>query len=254
MTGRFAGRVAVITGAGSGIGAATARRFAAEGASVGILDLDRAGAGAVAAEIGAGGGTALALATDVAERASVEAAFAEIERRLGPIGVLVNDAGITRPAPFAEMTDAQWQAVLAVNLKGAFLCAQAAAAGFRERRAGRVVNLSSMAILAGPLGRANYTTSKAGVVGLTRALALELGPFGVTVNAIAPGFIDTPMTAAAQSPERRQRVLEITPLRRLGRPEDVAAAIVFLASDDASFITGQCLYVCGGRSILGDAA
>lgn len=253
MGGRFAGRVAAVTGGGSGIGAAVARRFAAEGAKVAILELAIEHAEGVRGEITDRGGAAVALATDVSSPASVSAAFAAIADRIGSLDVLVNCAGITLPAPLREMTDEQWRRVLAVNLKGTFLCAQAAAAVFRARRSGRIVNISSIALLGGPLGRVNYTASKAGVLGLTRALAMELAQYDVNVNAVAPGAVDTPMTAKAQTRERWQKVREVTPLGRIGRPEDIAAAVLFLASDDASFITGQCLFVCGGRSILGDA-
>ena len=249
--GRQRGRVAVVTGGGRGIGAATARRLAAEGAEVFVLEVDVASAEATAESIRAEGGRAHAVSCDVSSRESVEAAVAAVVAAAGRLDVLVNNAGITRDNLLFKLSDEDWSAVIDVNLTSVFLMCRAVQAQMVPARYGRIVNLSSRSAL-GNRGQANYAAAKAGIQGLTATLAIELGPFGITVNAVAPGYIATPMTAATAErvgvdPEEHQRLAaERTPLRRVGRPEEVAAVIAFLASDDASYVSGQTLYVNGG--------
>ncbi|GAA2345734.1 SDR family oxidoreductase [Dactylosporangium salmoneum] len=229
---RFEGRTAVVTGAAQGIGAATAELLRAQGANVVALDL-KAGDGVVAC--------------DVTDKAQVDEVFAGI----GRIDILVNNAGITRDNLLFKMPYDEWTAVLQTNLTSMFLCCQAAQRYMVKARYGRIVNLSSRSAL-GARGQANYAAAKAGVQGLTATLAIELGPYDITVNAVAPGYIATAMTAATaervgSSPEEHQALAaERTPLRRVGRPEEVAAVIAFLASDEASYVSGQTLYVNGG--------
>jgi 3-oxoacyl-[acyl-carrier protein] reductase len=248
---RFAGRVALVTGGGRGIGAATCRRLAQDGAGVAVVDLDAAPAGEVAAGINESGRAALALAVDVADRASVEAAVRRTVDELGRLDILVHCAGITRDNLLFRMSSADWGAVLETHLTGAFYAAGAAQAPMVAQRYGRMIFLSSTSAL-GNRGQANYAAAKAGLQGFARTLALELGPFNVTVNAVAPGFIETRMTRATAErlgieyeQYKAQRAAEI-PLRRVGQPEDVAAVIAFLASDDAGYVSGQTIYVAGG--------
>ncbi len=243
---RLASRTALVTGGASGIGAATARRLAAEGAHVVVADLDEAGARAVAGEI-----DGAAVRMDVADAASVRAAVAG----LGPIDVLVNNAGTDRFGFFVNTDEAQWDHVLGVNLRGTIAVTHAVLPGMQERGRGAIVNVSSEAGRVGSQGSAVYSAAKAGVIGFTRAIALEAARFGVRVNAVAPGPIDTPLLNAApeQLGELGERLkagmIAATALRRIGRPDEVAATIVFLASDDASFVTGQTINVSGGLSM-----
>ncbi len=249
---RYEGRVAVVTGAARGIGAATAQRFADEGAAVAVLDLDQDSAAATAAGLGAS--RAIGVACDVSDAASVEAAVASVVEQLGQVDVLVNNAGVTRDNLLFKMTEDDWDAVMGVHLKGSFLMSREVQKHMVKAKYGKILNLSSVSAL-GNRGQANYSAAKMGLQGFTRTLALELGPFGVNVNAIAPGFIVTDMTDATarrvgMEPEAyREAAAAATPVRRVGQPADIAATAAFLCSDEASFITGQTLYVDGGAKI-----
>lgn len=253
--GRFDGRVAVVTGAARGIGFGTASRFAEEGASVAILDLDEAAAAEAAAKLSlTDGAKAVGIGCDVADAASAEAAVERVVAELGGIHILVNNAGITRDNLLFKMTDDDWDLVMNVHLRGAFLMTRAAQRHFVAQKYGKILNLSSVSAL-GNRGQANYSAAKMGVQGLTRTLGIELGPFGVNANAIAPGFIATDMTDATAArlgidvDDFRTMNAEANPVRRVGYPEDIAAAAAFLCSDEASYITGQTLYVDGGAKL-----
>jgi 2-hydroxycyclohexanecarboxyl-CoA dehydrogenase len=244
---RLANRTALVTGGASGIGAATCRRLAAEGARVAVTDMNLDGARDVAGDID---GAAFEL--DVRSLDSVRAAVEGTESELGPIDILVNNAGFDEWSWFTDTDEALWRRVLEVNLVGVIACTHAVLPGMQERHRGRIVNVSSEAGRVGSSGSAVYSAAKGGVLGLTKALALENGRYGVTINAVAPGPIDTPLLMGA--PERLgdigQKLVDTmvgsTNLRRLGQPDEVAAAIAFLASDDASYVTGQSLGVSGG--------
>jgi 3-oxoacyl-[acyl-carrier protein] reductase len=248
----FTDRVAVITGAGRGIGAAIAARFAAGGATVAVLDLDPDTAEASSKTIASAGGRSLALGVDVADEDAVEAAVARVAEEFGRIDILVNNAGVTRDNMLFKMSAADWDTVLGVHLRGNFLMSRAVQKHMVERRYGRIVSLSSRSAL-GNRGQANYSAAKAGVIGLTATLAIELGPFGITVNAVAPGFIDTDMTRAtarrmgADPEEFAAAAAAEIPARRVGKPEDVAAVVTFLASEDAGYVNGQTVHVNGGQ-------
>ncbi|MEU6561918.1 SDR family NAD(P)-dependent oxidoreductase [Nocardia nova] len=247
-------RVAVVTGAARGIGAATAARLAADGIAVAITDLDEAACKATADAIVAGGGVAIPVACDVTDEAAVDAAFDRVATELGSLDILVNNAGVLRDNLLFKMSADDWDVVMSVHLRGAFLCCRAAQRHMVARRYGKIVNTSSVSAL-GKRGQANYSTAKMGIQGLTRTLAIELGPFGINVNAIAPGFIVTEMTAATAArmgvtPEELQaKTAEATPVRRVGSPGDIADTVAFLVSDRSSFITGQTIYVDGGRRL-----
>lgn len=249
---RLINRVALVTGAGGGIGRATARRLAADGAAVVVADLDEAGLSAVAAEISAAGGRAVVAAGSVTERAAVQAMVEAATSRFGRLDILVNNAGINRDGLVVRvkdgevraMGDEQWDSVLAVNLKGTFLCAQAAAVPMMAQRSGRIINTASVSAL-GNIGQANYAASKAGVIGLTKTLALEWARFGILVNAVAPGAVNTRMTAAIPD-GIRSALVERIPLKRMAEPEEIAAVHAFLAGDDARYLTGQVIWVDGG--------
>ncbi|HEX6510938.1 MAG TPA: 3-oxoacyl-ACP reductase FabG [Chloroflexota bacterium] len=240
--GRLDGRVALITGAARGIGEATARTFVAEGARVACADVDAEGVQALATEL-----DGLALGGSVSDPAVANEWVRQIVARFGQLDVLINNAGITRDAMSHKMTMDQWDAVLEVNLKGSFVCAQAAMAVMRERHYGRIVNTASVGAF-GNIGQANYSASKAGIVGLTKTLALEGARYDITVNAIAPGFVETPMTAAIPDNIREQQIARI-PLRRTCKPEEIARVHLFLASDDAAYITGELIVVDGGLTV-----
>ena len=248
---RFEGRVAPVTGGARGIGAATALRLAGEGAAIAVADLAMEAATQTVERIRAAGGSAFAHACDVSAADQVAATVDAMVAEAGRLDVLVNNAGVTRDNLLFKMGDNDWETVVATNLRGAFLCCRAAQRHMVAARYGRIVSLSSRSAL-GNRGQANYASAKAGIQGLTATMAIELGPFNITVNAVAPGYIATAMTAATAervglSPAEHQRMAaELIPLRRVGQPEEVAAVIAFLASDDAAYVSGQTLYVNGG--------
>ena len=249
---RYTGRVAVITGAARGIGAGTARRLAAEGATIAVLDLDEESAAATAAGLGAE--KAVGVECNVAVAASVDAAVDRVVEELGGVDVLVNNAGVTRDNLLFKMAEDDWDLVMNVHLRGAFLMSRAAQKHMVAAKYGKILNLSSVSAL-GNRGQANYSAAKMGLQGFTRTLAIELGPFGINVNAVAPGFIVSDMTddtarRVGMEPEAyRKAAADTVPVRRVGYPEDIAATIAFLCSDEASYITGQTLYVDGGARI-----
>jgi 3-oxoacyl-[acyl-carrier protein] reductase len=239
------GRTALVTGGTRGIGLAIARVLHGAGAKVAVLGRDQGRAEATAAELGSG---ALGVACDVVHADQVERAITAAETALGPVDILVNNAGLTRDNILLRLTEADWDAVLDANLKGAFHTTRAVIKGMMKRRAGRIVNITSIVGLTGNKGQANYAASKAGLIGFTKSVAKEYASRGILVNCIAPGFIETDMTAAL--PEAaRATLLQAIALGRLGRPEEVAGAVLFLASDLAAYITGQVLVVDGGMVI-----
>jgi 3-oxoacyl-[acyl-carrier protein] reductase len=248
-------RIALVTGAAQGIGAAIAARLAAGGARVGVLDLQRDAAQQVADEITSAGGTALALGADVSQREQVQAAVDTLAAEFGGLHILVNNAGVLRDNLLFKMSDDDWTTVMEVHLRGAFLCSQIAQRHMVEARYGRIICMSSTSAL-GNRGQSNYSTAKAGLQGLTKTLAIELGPFGVTANAIAPGFIETAMTKATAErigttiEQMREGVANAIPVRRGGVPDDIANAALFFAGEESGYVTGQVLYVDGGRGLL----
>ena len=244
-------RVAVVTGGARGIGAGTAQRLAADGLAVAVLDLKEGDCGATVDAITAAGGRALAVGADVSDADQVKAAVDKVAAELGPPAVLVNNAGVIRDNMLFKMSDDDWDTVLGVHLRGSFLMARACQKHMVDQKFGRIVNLSSSSAL-GNRGQANYSAAKAGLQGFTKTLAIELGQFGITANAVAPGFIATDMTAATAArmgigfEDFQKAAATQIPVRRVGTPADVAAVISFLASEGAGFVSGQVIYVAGG--------
>jgi 3-oxoacyl-[acyl-carrier protein] reductase len=244
-------RVAIVTGAAQGIGAGTAKRLAADGHAVAVLDLREGDCAATVDAITAAGGLALAVAADVSDADQVQAAVDKVAEALGPVAVLVNNAGVIRDNMLFKMTVDDWDTVLGVHLRGAFLMSKACQKYMVDQRFGRIVNLSSSSAL-GNRGQVNYSAAKAGMQGFTKTLAIELGQFGVTANAVAPGFIVTDMTAATAArigigfEDFQKAAAQNIPVRRVGHPEDVANVISFLVGDGAGFVSGQVIYVAGG--------
>jgi 3-oxoacyl-[acyl-carrier protein] reductase len=249
--GRLENRVALVTGASRGIGRAIALRFAQEGARVCLSDIDGHGATIAAEEMRAEGLQVSPAKLDVTNRAEVEAVVGEVVDGHGRLDILVNNAGITRDNLVFKMTDEDWKSVMEVHLTGAFLCSRAAQKHMVEGGYGRIVNVSSVAAL-GNRGQSNYSAAKAGLIGLTKTLAIELGRFGITANAVAPGFVETEMTRVTAQrmgldfEDFRSSMVQEIPVGRGGKPEDVASATLYLASEEASFVSGQVLYVAGG--------
>ena len=250
---RFEGRVAVVTGAAQGIGAAVAQRLAAEGAAVAVADLTAERGQETVDAIVKDGGRAVAYGADVSKTEDVQALVAAVVAEFGKVEILVNNAGITRDNLLFKMTDEDWDSVVNVNLRSAFLMSRECQKHFVQQKYGKIVSLSSRSAL-GNRGQANYAASKAGIMGLTATLAIELGPYGVTVNAVAPGYIATAMTDATarriglDPEELKKAAAEQTPVRRVGEPEDIAATVAFLAADESSFISGQTIQVNGGAN------
>jgi len=244
-------RVAVVTGAARGIGAGTARRLAADGLAVAVLDLKEGDSGATVDAIRQAGGTALAVGADVSDADQVKAAVDKVASELGGPSVLINNAGVIRDNMLFKMTDDDWDTVLGIHLRGSFLMSRACQKYMVDGKWGRIVNLSSSSAL-GNRGQANYSAAKAGLQGFTKTLAIELGQFGITANAVAPGFIATDMTAATAArmgigfEDFQKAAAASIPVRRVGTPDDVAHVISFLVSEGAGFVSGQVIYVAGG--------
>jgi len=241
------GRVAVVTGAARGIGLGIARRLAQEGLRVALFDRDAAALDAALGALAAERTDPIGVTVDLTDSAAVNAAVAEVNRRAGRIDCLVNNAGAVRDMRFLKMTDEDWDLVIDTNLRSQFLCCRAVLPGMVERGDGRIVNISSRAWLGG-FGQANYSAAKGGVVSLTRSLAIEFAAKGVTVNAIAPGIVDTPLFRNF-APEVQDKLKASVPVRRIGTADDIALAVEFFLDPAASYVTGQTLYVCGGRSL-----
>ena len=243
-------KVALVTGAAAGIGAAISRRLARDGIAIGVLDVSIADATKVADEIVSSGGRALPLHADITNRRQVEAAVAKLRGALGPVTILVNNAGITGFVPFEELTDAQWDKMLEVNLKGTFIVTQVALPDMKAAGWGRIVNISSSSAQSGAARMAHYSASKGAIIALTKTLAVELGPLGITCNNIPPRFVmNTIMSQKSLSSQMIDRNIDAGPIRRQGEPEDIAGACAWLVSEEAGYVTGQTIGVNGGRYI-----
>ena len=242
------GRVAVVTGGGSGIGRATGVRLARDGAAIAIWDLNGAGAAETANLIAQAGGRAIACEADAASKEGVMSALAQTHAELGPVTILVNNAAVTGMVPFLEMSEEAWDRMIRINLKGPFLCTQAIIPDMVAAGWGRVVNISSSSTQLGVGQMAHYVSSKGGINGFTKALAIEFAEQGITVNTVPPGYVDTPMLRATV--RNFESSVASSPMKRAGRPEDIAAACAFLASEEASYITGQTISVNGGRYLF----
>lgn len=247
------GKNAIVTGGASGIGLAAGRRLARDGVGIAVWDIDEAGAQRAVAELVAAGGRAVACRVDVSSRKQVDAGLARVHAELGPVQILVNNAGVTSFRPFLEVTEEEWDRIMSINLKSMLHCTQAVLPEMLSAGWGRVINISSSSAQAGAARMTTYASSKGGVIAFTKALALELAATGVTVNNVPPGFIDTPMLRASDNPNALKASIDViaasSPMKRPGRPEDIAAACAFLASEEAGYITGQTLGVNGGRYI-----
>jgi NAD(P)-dependent dehydrogenase (short-subunit alcohol dehydrogenase family) len=246
LTRRFAGEVAIVTGGAGGIGRAVAERLCAEGAKVAILDIDEAAAAKAATALSDSGYDVVPLACDVRKRAEVQAAIDATVQKFGDITVLINNAGIVRRASFLELADETWDDVIGINLKGAFIVAQEVARTMAKRRSGRIVNMASVAAEIAHSNQTAYSVSKAGVAAMTRVMAFELAPLGITVNALAPGTIATNFALGSLPESGRRSRLDRIPLSRFGSASEVAAAVAFLASADAAYVTGAVLRIDGG--------
>ncbi|MDD5623585.1 MAG: SDR family NAD(P)-dependent oxidoreductase [Candidatus Peribacteraceae bacterium] len=246
----LSGKVALITGAQRGMGKADALALAKQGAIVIVTDIDEKACKAVADEIISSGGKAAAFAMDVSDKKKIDAVFDAVIKQFKRLDILVNNAGIFRPKPALDLTEQEWQQTIDINLTGVFLCAQRAAQEMAKKKCGRIINIASIAsgqVGVGFMGSAHYSASKGGITAMTETMALEWGPLGITVNAIGPGAIDTPMVSSTKSsPEALRSINARIPLGRMGTPEEIAAAVVFLASDEASYVTGATLFVDGG--------
>lgn len=244
------GKVALVTGASQGMGKAHAKALAKQGAKVAVTDLDEQKCAAVVEEIKSEGGEAVSFKMDVSNKAEVDQVIDQVIGQFGRLDILVNNAGIFNAKSSLEITEEEWNKMIDINLKGEFLCAQRAAKEMAKNKWGRIINIASIAsgqVGVGVAGAAHYTASKGGIIGMTETMAIELAPLGININVIAPGAIDTPMAQASQLPkEIMDAMMAKIPLKRMGRPEEVAAAAVFLASEEASYITGATLYVDGG--------
>jgi 3-oxoacyl-[acyl-carrier protein] reductase len=247
----LSGQVAIVTGAAGGLGLAIAERLASDGAAVMLADVDGAGADAAREHVAARGARARSQRTDVSDAGEVAGLIARALKEFGRLDILVSNAGIGGTYAFLDEPLEHWNRVLAVNLTGVFLCGQAAARVMAEQRAGRIVNIASISGVRAGSGRVAYGTAKAGVIQLTRQMALELGPLGINVNAVAPGPVETALTPRDHTPETRAAYHALIPLERYGTPQEIAAAVAFLASEEASYVNGQTLFVDGGFTAAG---
>jgi len=243
-------RTALVTGGGAGMGRATCLRLARDGRAVAVLDIDRKAAESAAQSIVEAGGRAVAVAADIADRSQLEAAVGIVRNVLGPITILINNAAVEDFSPFQEINGDLWDRLMAVNLKGTYQATQVVLPDMVKAKWGRIINLSALGAQSGAPNMVHYTATKGGVIAMTRSLAIELGPKGITVNSVSPGFIDTPMSRRAIDgnlfPVPHEQILATYPIPRIGQPEEVAAACAFFASDDAGYITAQLLGVNGG--------